>query len=145
MTIKILQTIEDSAHHFLHNIRTEITETKEAGLIVRKYVEGGDLTDEEEHILKTQLCDTLKMLGVMVPFVLIPGASVLMPILIKVAEKHNIELMPSAFNDRKDKPIIKSTRRLHCECMYQIENKLPRTKFCRKPCADQMKLREYEK
>ncbi len=143
MTIKILQTIEDSAHHFLHSIRTEVTETKEAGMIVRKYVHGGDLTDDEEHILKTQLCDTLKMLGVMVPFVLIPGASVLMPILIKVAEKHNIELMPSAFNERV--PKITTTRKPYCQCMYEIENKLKRTKFCMVPCRDQLEMRKHEK
>jgi len=41
--------------------------------------------------------DSLKILGIGIPFVLIPGASILMPILVRVARKHHIELMPSAF------------------------------------------------
>jgi len=53
------------------------------------------LTEEEEHALKTELSDALKILGIAVPFVLIPGASIVMPIIIKVAEKHNINLLPS--------------------------------------------------
>lgn len=98
--IRIIEKIEESAHHFLHSIRIEYDGTKEAGLIMRKYIREGSITAEEEHLLKTQMVDLLKMAGVMVPFVLIPGASVLMPILIKVAGKHNIALLPAAFNDK---------------------------------------------
>ncbi|WP_256371696.1 hypothetical protein [Flavobacterium sp. YO12] len=43
------------------------------------------------------------MLGIGIPFVLLPGASVLLPILIKAAHKYNIQLMPSAFNNTEDK------------------------------------------
>jgi len=99
--IKIVEKIEESAHHFLHGMKLEYDGTKEAGAVVRKYVKGEHITPEEEHILKTQLMDSLKMAGVMVPFVLIPGASILMPILIKVAGKYNIELLPAAFNTKE--------------------------------------------
>jgi len=98
----IIEKIEASAHHFLQSIRIEYEGTKEAGAIVRKYMKGEKITAEEEHILKVQLTDSLKIVGIGIPFVLVPGASILMPILIKVAEKHNIELMPSAFNRKKD-------------------------------------------
>jgi len=98
--IKIIETIESGAHHFLHSIKIEYDDTKEAGKIIEKYMKEGKITPEEEHILKTQLVDSLKMVGVMVPFVLVPGASILMPILIKVADKHHIELLPAAFNDK---------------------------------------------
>jgi len=100
MHIKILQTIEDSAHHFLMCMKTELIQTKDASIIIQKYMKDGSLTKEEESLLKTQFVDSLKIIGVLVPFVLIPGASILMPILIKVASKHNIQLMPSAFNDK---------------------------------------------
>ena len=99
--LKIIEKIEEGAHHFLHCIRIEYEDTKDAGKIVEKYMKGGKLTAEEEHVLKQQLVDSLKMVGVMVPFVLVPGASIIMPILIKVASKHNIELMPSAFNEKE--------------------------------------------
>ncbi len=98
--IKIVEKIEEGAHHFLHCIKIEYEGTKEAGSIVEKYMKGEKITTEEEHVLKVQLVDSLKMVGVMVPFVMVPGASILMPILIKVASKHNIELLPSAFNEK---------------------------------------------
>ena len=95
--MKIEAIIEEHAHHFLQGIKTEYVGDKEAGSIIRKYIKEGKISEEEDHILKTQLMDSLKIVGIGVPFVLIPGASILMPILIKVASKHNIELMPSAF------------------------------------------------
>jgi hypothetical protein len=97
MELQIIERIEAGAHHFLHSVKVEYHGTKEAGLIVRKYMKEGKITPEEEQVLKLQLADSLKMAGIMIPFVLIPGASILMPVLIKVADKHNIELLPSAF------------------------------------------------
>ena len=102
----IIEKIETGAHHFLESIRIEYAGTKEAGGIVHKYMKGEKITEEEEHILKVQLVDSLKIVGIGIPFVLVPGASILMPILIKVAEKHNIQLMPSACNRKDDTPSI---------------------------------------
>jgi hypothetical protein len=95
--MNILTTIEEHAHHFLQGIKTECKNDREAGFIIRKYIREGKINEEENHVLKTQLMDSLKIVGIGIPFVLIPGASILIPILIKVADKHNIELMPSAF------------------------------------------------
>ena len=91
----IVQHIEDAAHHLLLSVHKEEANTKETAAILRKYAHTGHISVEEEHMLKLQLCDTLKIVGIVVPFVLIPGASIVMPILIKVAGKHNINLMPS--------------------------------------------------
>jgi hypothetical protein len=91
----IKQHIEDSAHHLLVSAEKEEGNTKEALVIIRKYVATRNISEEEETLLKIQLSDTLKIFGIVVPFVLIPGASILMPILIKVAEKHHINLLPS--------------------------------------------------
>jgi hypothetical protein len=93
--------VEEHAHHFLLGIKTEYKGDKEAAIIIRKFIKEGKISDEEDHIIKTQFVDSLKIVGIGVPFVMIPGASILMPILIKVASKHNIELMPSAFTDPK--------------------------------------------
>jgi hypothetical protein len=95
--MEIIAILESHIHHFLHNLKTEGKGEREAALIIVKFIREGKITTEEDHILKTQVMDSLKILGIGVPFILIPGASVLMPILIKVASKHNIELMPSAF------------------------------------------------
>lgn len=32
---------------------------------------------------------------------------------------------------------MQTTKKLHCQCLYEIENKLPRTKFCLTACRDQ--------
>ncbi|HVZ25697.1 MAG TPA: hypothetical protein VG842_06575 [Sediminibacterium sp.] len=93
------QIIEEHAHHFLHGIKTEYQGDKSAILVIRKYLSGDPIREEEYTLLKTQLFDSLKLLGIGIPFVLIPGASILMPLLIRVADKHHIELMPAAFND----------------------------------------------
>ena len=97
MNIEVI--IEEHAHHFLQGIKTEYNGDKEACAIIQKYIREGKISDEEEHLLRGQLMDSLKIVGIGVPFVMIPGASILMPILIKIAGKHNIQLMPSAFID----------------------------------------------
>ncbi len=91
--------LEEHAHHFLQGVKAEYHGDKEAVAIIRKYLREGSITEDEDKVLKTQLMDSLKIVGIGVPFALIPGASVVMPILIKVAGKHNIDLMPSAFID----------------------------------------------
>ena len=91
----IIQHIEDSAHHLVLSVHKEEANSKETAVIIKKYLTTHQITDDEEHLLKVQVADTLKIVGIVVPFVLIPGASILMPILIKVAGKHNINLLPS--------------------------------------------------
>ncbi len=91
----IIKHIEDTAHHLLISVHKEEANTKETAHIIRKYLSTGKISDDEEKMLKLQLADTVKIIGIVVPFVLIPGASILMPILIKVAGKHNIDLLPS--------------------------------------------------
>jgi hypothetical protein len=91
----IKQHIEAGAHHFILSLHKEKANTRQTAVIIKKYVETGAITAEEETMLKLQLADTLKIVGIVIPFVLIPGASIVMPILIKVAGKHNINLLPS--------------------------------------------------
>jgi hypothetical protein len=87
---------------FILNIKTEATETQVASKIFVKYVKGGKITEEEEKELRSQVYDVLKVLGIGVPFALIPGASLLLPFLIKLAQKKGIQLLPTAFNEEKD-------------------------------------------
>ena len=87
---------------FWENLSLEAKETKEAAQIVAKYAKDGKITEEEEKILRQQFYDVLKVAGIGVPFVLVPGASVLLPLLLKYAKKKNIDILPSSFNN-KDK------------------------------------------
>ncbi|MDB4534109.1 LETM1 domain-containing protein [Vicingaceae bacterium] len=81
------------------NIKVEATETQMASKILVKYIKEGGITKEEEKELRTQVYDLLKVLGIGVPFALVPGASLLLPFLIKLANKKGIKLLPSAFNE----------------------------------------------
>lgn len=83
----------------LVGLKTETQETKQATMIAVKFVSKGSITKEEEKELRQQVYDILKTLGIGVPFALIPGATILIPILIKVAQKKGINLLPSAFDD----------------------------------------------
>lgn len=85
--------------NILKGLKTETIETKQASKIALKYISKGSITKEEEIELRQQVYDILKTLGVGIPFALIPGASILIPILIKVAHKKGINLLPSAFTD----------------------------------------------
>jgi hypothetical protein len=74
-----------------------LNKTKE---IIKKFLETKTLSKENEKLLKLQVINHLKILGIVILFVLIPGAS-LITILIKMVSK-NIDLMPSIMN--KDEP-----------------------------------------
>lgn len=87
---------------FLKKISQEAVETKDAGKLLGKYVTTGHLSEEEGEEFRKQMYDVLKMLGIGVPFFLIPGSSLLMPLLVKLADKYDIKLLPSAFNEQSD-------------------------------------------
>ncbi len=85
------------------NLKTEVTETQVASKIFVKYIKEGNVTKKEEKELQTQVYDLLKVLGIGVPFALIPGASLLLPFLIKIAQKKGIKLLPTSFNEKTEK------------------------------------------
>ena len=86
--IKILKTCKKQGDNF--------HKTKE---ISEKFLKTKTLSKEDEGFLKLQLVDTIKIIVIIIPFVLIPGASIILPILIKVAKTKNIDLLPSTMND----------------------------------------------
>lgn len=81
------------------NLGKEARETQDASKILVKYVREGQISKEEEKELKSQIVDIFKAVGLGIPFVLIPGSSLLLPLLVKMAEKKGIQLLPTAFND----------------------------------------------
>ncbi len=82
---------------FFKNLNNEAKETKDAGKLMIKYMKKGKLTPSEEKELRVQFYDLLKIMGIGVPFVLIPGASVLVPFLIKISKKAGVDIIPSSF------------------------------------------------
>ena len=88
---------------FLKNIKNEVDDTKEASIILKRHLnKDKTLTEKDYKILKDQIYDTLKILGIGIPYILLPGASVLMPLILKLAEKYKIDLLPSNFKNNKN-------------------------------------------
>jgi len=87
---------------FLIGVKNEATDSKETTRIIAKFVVKQTITKEEEKHLKTQVYDVFKILGIGVPFMLIPGATLLIPFVLKAAEKKGIDLYPSNFNGKEN-------------------------------------------
>lgn len=91
--------LKEHIHHFLQDLYKEYDGDKEAVVIIQQYIRTKQISETQEIVLKTQLMDSLKIVGIGIPFAIIPGASVLMPLIIKVAEEHHINLLPSDFEN----------------------------------------------
>lgn len=87
----------EALNRFLIGVKNEANGSKETSRIIVKFVSTQKITKEEEKHLKTQVADVFKILGIGVPFMLIPGSSLLIPFLLKAAEKKGIDLYPSNF------------------------------------------------
>ena len=85
---------------FFNGVKTGASDTKKTRLIIQTYVTTGNITKEEEKFIKHYVFDMLKIAGIGIPFVLLPGASIIIPFVIKAAEKRNINLMPSNFKSK---------------------------------------------
>ncbi|MDA9809616.1 hypothetical protein N9C59_04775 [Flavobacteriales bacterium] len=88
--------------YFLKNLSNEAKETKKASLLIVKFLKNGSLTKDEEKELKLQFYDLLKIMGVGVPFFMIPGSTILIPFIMKLAEKAGIDIIPSSFKKKED-------------------------------------------
>lgn len=91
------KNFREQIHLFLENSTQEIVETKEAGSIIWKHMQGSVLTKEEKAFIRTQTYDVLKSIGIIVPFAFIPGASILIAAIVTVANKKGINILPSSF------------------------------------------------
>lgn len=86
---------------FLIGMKNEAIDTKEATRIIYKYISQQHISKEEEQHLKTQVADVFKIVGIGVPFMVIPGATLLIPFILKAAEKKGLDLYPSNFKSPK--------------------------------------------
>jgi hypothetical protein len=90
---------------FAKNMSSEAKETKEASMLVVKFMKEGKISAEEEKELRTQVYDLFKMVGIGIPFFMIPGSTLLLPFMIKVSKRFGINLLPSSFTkeEQEDK------------------------------------------
>jgi hypothetical protein len=101
---------------FAKNMSSEAKETKEASFLIVKFMKEGKISAEEEKELRTQVYDLFKMVGIGIPFFMIPGSSLLLPFMIKVSKRFGINLLPSSFNkeelEEKSKDELKNNQEI---------------------------------
>lgn len=98
----IKKNIEKGIEYFIDGLKNEVAGTKETGKIIAKYIKTRKITPEEEEALRIQFIDYLKIVGIIVPAAVLPGGTVIMSLMVKLAEKNGIELMPTSFNENKN-------------------------------------------
>ena len=57
---------------------------------------------KEERELKPQFYDVLKIMGVGIPFFMIPGSTVLVPFLVKLSRKLGLDIISTSFRKEED-------------------------------------------
>lgn len=82
---------------FLTGIKNEAKDTRESSMIIGKFLINQKITKDEERLLKKQVAELFKIVGIGIPFILIPGATLLIPFIIRVADKKGIDLIPTNF------------------------------------------------
>jgi hypothetical protein len=89
--------LNDIILDFLKRIKKEGSETSEAAIILARYAKGEEVSKEDMDKFRNQMIDVLKVLGIGIPFTIIPGSSLLLPLVISIAKKYNIDILPSSF------------------------------------------------
>ncbi len=82
---------------FLNKLGEEGKKTSEASIILARYAKGDKVSKEDMDKFRNQIVNVVKMLG-LGAFIIVPGSSILLPLIIKIAKKYNINILPSSFN-----------------------------------------------
>jgi len=82
---------------FLNRLKLEGAETSEAAQILARYAKGDEVSKEEMEKFRSQMIDVIKVIGIGIPFTVIPGSSLLLPLVIAIAKKYKIDILPSSF------------------------------------------------
>ncbi len=91
--------LNDLIVDFLKRLKKEGNETSEAAIILSRYAKGEEVSKEDMEKFRNQMIDVIKVLGIGVPFTIIPGSSLLLPLVLSIAKKYNIDILPSSFKD----------------------------------------------
>lgn len=94
-----LEELKAHLHLLFRDVDKQFDDDKEAVSIIKDYISQGHITEEQEAYLKSQVENSLMAVGLMIPMTLLPGASVLVPLLIKIAAAHHIDLLPEDFQN----------------------------------------------
>ena len=82
---------------FFDILKKEYGDTKDLLPIIQKFIKTGTLSPRERVIFQKQLKDTLKLMGLgAIAVIPIPGTMLLIPVIIQLAKKFRINLLPEA-------------------------------------------------
>lgn len=90
-----LNMTDIQAKMFFDIVQKEYGDTKDLMPILRKFISGATLSEREKVMFQKQMKDTLKLLGLgAIAAIPIPGTMLLIPVVVQLAKKFNINLLP---------------------------------------------------
>jgi len=104
--ILTLPHVKKELRRYVNGFKGEGKETKEAFLILGKYMMDENITDEEKEFFKDQTLDILKGIGVILPiqFIPLPFVSTILLIVMDYTMKSmGIKILPSSFYEKDEK------------------------------------------
>ncbi|MFH1296279.1 MAG: hypothetical protein ABIJ04_03285 [Bacteroidota bacterium] len=106
---RIARAFLQESSRYTHGVTGEARETKEAFVILTRYMKREKLSPAERRQFGRQMIDLLKGTGVVVPVLLIPVpfvGTVLLVVMDHLLMSMNIQLLPSAFYQKEKKGLL---------------------------------------
>lgn len=101
---------QEQGQLFFNILKKEYGDTKDLLPILQKFIKGETLTPQEKKAFQTQMKDTLKLMGLgTIAAIPIPGTMLLIPVIVQLAKKFNIDLLPEVKEQKELEtlPVIK--------------------------------------
>ena len=105
----LLNMSQEQGQLFFDIAKKEYGDTKDLLPIIQKYVKTRQLTDREKYLFQKQLKDIMKIMGLgAIAAIPIPGTMLVIPAIVQMAKKFNINLLPEADQPEKESlPVVK--------------------------------------
>ena len=84
---------------FLKRLKNEGSKTSDAAVILSRYARGENVSKEDMDKFRLQMIDVAKMVGIGDPLAIIPGSTLLLPLVLSIAKRYNIDILPSSFKE----------------------------------------------
>ena len=86
---------------FFNNWRKKANETKQASYLLVKFINEGKLSKSEKKRVKASILRGVKLMGLGIPFFIIPFASVLVPFSFNLSTKFGMDILPISFKNEE--------------------------------------------
>lgn len=106
------EKVTEGVKLFFQNIKNHSKDTALASKHLKKLKNGEKLNKQELDDIKKQFIDNLKLVGVVIPSIFLPGGSIVLYLLIKLSSKFNFEILPTNFQKKLPKEVDKITEGL---------------------------------